>query len=1106
MVASGVPLILIVTTKTMNKDKISVGRYLLATAIPTAFVIIAIIFYLGKLNQDIALTQQELQGQNITQHLFHATLALKNIRGMRQFQFAGIKSYDAAIAENQQAFEQWVNSLLNQPASDDFNIRDILKNTQHQNQQLHQQATNKASRHKALEQFHAYSKIIKTLYNLSLTIAYQSHLNLESSLDIHYLVDIAVERLPLMTEHLGQIRGLTASVLLNDSDKQQSALDIHYHVTALQTTLQRLFNGQHLLNETLDNKQFVQADIKKLEAGFQTYIKRISFNKTKRNDLQHTNELFSDGSALVKVSTDIFNQITENLKTQLESRLQSLYQQRRTTLSIGSLAIMVIIFFIGYFYRNNRQALQAILFAKKQTEDTEVQQRYILEEMVDGVITIDQQGIIHSINPAGERIFGYAANEVIGKNVKILMPAPYHAEHDGYLNNYMTSGQAKIIGIGRQVNGLRKNGQVFPLDLAVSEISFKKTRMFSGIVRDISERVEAAKAIQGSASRLQTVLNHVVDGIITIEKVGTVQSFNPAAENIFGYTANEVIGNNIKMLMPSPYQAEHDGYLESYQLTGKAHIIGSGREVEGLRKNGTVFPLDLAVSEMVIDGEPVYSGIVRDITERKQVEKMKNEFISTVSHELRTPLTSIRGSLGLVMSETMGKLSAPVKDMLTITANNTERLLLLINDILDVQKIESGMMAFRFHSMDLQPFLQQAIQINQSYADQYDVRFVLMPGQDNIRVYADGDRLMQVMSNLMSNAAKFSPKGETIEVNVARHNGAIRISISDHGPGIPKDFHDKLFEKFTQHDSTDTRQKGGTGLGLSITRLIVEKHGGLIDFVSQPQVGTTFYFELPELISDLSSSDLPLELKGSHVPCILIVEDDSDVAALLQRMLAEAGFNSDVAYTAAEARKLLREKGDHYKAMTLDIILPDESGIDLLTSIRQNEETRDLPVIVVSIKADEAKRELNGGAVGILDWISKPIDQKRLQHVVRHAAGPKAIPRVLHVEDEQDIHLIVSKMLQNDCELVWTTTVSASKDILEQEDFDLVLLDISLPDGSGLDLLETIERRVNPPRVVIFSAQNVNPEITMQVNGVLVKSHTTNKQLLETITSAIDKL
>ena len=1089
-----------------DKAKISIGRYLLATAIPTAFVLILVIFYINSLNKDIQFTAEELNGLGNIGHAFHASLAIKDIRGMRQFQFAGSRAFDAGIVEKQQLFNKIINTLISLQHNDRYGVKEALATLQQQTQALNQLAPAENDASMAIKQFDAYSKQIDTLYNLSLQIADHSNLVLEFEHEAFHMTDIAVRQLPLITEHFGQLRGRTVNRILNNNNRQQSALDIYYHIKTLKEHLHKLLTERHEVSSETTELQFTQPQLEKLTADFQSYIEHLERKENQSNTLPQASKLFMEGSALIVTSANIFNLILSDLNTLHNNRLQGLYFERRLTISIGLLSILLMIFFIGSFYRINRKALDSVLQAQQETESAERQQHSILQNMVDGVITIDEECLIHSINPAGEQIFGYSQAELLGKNVKMLMPEPYHDNHDIYVTNYLTTGEKKIIGIGRQVTGLRKNGQTFPMDLAVSEIRFKKKRMFSGTVRDISERIKAEEVIQASAYRLQTIMNHVVDGIITINKNGLVQSFNPAAENIFGYKAHEVIGHNVKMLMPSPYHEEHDGYLEHYQKTGKAQIIGIGREVEGKRKDGSIFPMDLAVSEMLLDGQVMYSGIVRDITERKQMERMKNEFISTVSHELRTPLTSIRGSLGLVMSETIGKIPKPIKDMLTITANNTERLLSLINDILDIQKIESGMMAFRFHSLELKSFIEKAITMNQSYADQFDVRFILKSAPDNIRVYADDDRLMQVMSNLMSNAAKFSPHGDDIEINIARHNGAIRISISDHGPGIPEDFRDKLFEKFTQYDSTDTRQKGGTGLGLSITRLIVEKHGGRIDYVSQSNIGTTFYIELPELISDLSTGIPPIELKGKHVPCVLIVEDDPDVAALIQRMLAEAGFNSDIASTAAQARKLLQEKGDHYKAMTLDLILPDEDGIDLLTSIRQKEQTRDLPVIVVSIKADETRRELNGGAIGILDWINKPFDQLRLQHVVKHAAGSNSLPRILHVEDEQDIHMIVSKMLQHDCELAWTTTVSAAKDILEEEDFDMVLLDISLPDGSGLDLLETIERRVIPPRVVIFSAQNVDPEIAQQVNSVLIKSHTTNKQLLETITSAIEQL
>lgn len=606
-----------------------------------------------------------------------------------------------------------------------------------------------------------------------------------------------------------------------------------------------------------------------------------------------------------------------------------------------------------------------------------------------------------------------------------------------------------------------------------------------------------------SEAQQRAVFENIVDGIITIDSQGNIAGFNPAAEDIFAYKAEEVMGKNIDTLMPEPYQSAHSGYLRNYIESGERKIIGFTREVFGQRKDGTTFPMDLAVNELHLGDERMFTGIIRDITERKRIDRMKNEFISTVSHELRTPLTSIRGSLGLICGGTLGEFPEPVNDMLTIATNNTERLLLLINDILDIQKIESGKLVFRFHNLDTKAFLQQAIKENQAFAHQYGVRFVVKENTDTPGIFADQDRLMQVMNNLMSNAAKFSPKGDTVELSVAHRSNVIRFSISDHGPGIPEEFRSKMFDKFTQSDSSDTRQIGGTGLGLNIARLIVEKHGGHIGFISQRGLGTTFYFELPSVAAGQKEPKTPPALVGDYAPHILIVEDDPDVALLIQRMLVETGFNSDVAFNAKEARFLLTTKGKKYKAMTLDISLPDENGIDMLSSLKEELINHHLPVVVISAKTDECKRVLEGAALGILDWLNKPIDPERLKNVLKSLATPDRLPRVLHVEDEEDVHKVVSLILQNKCELVWTTTVEASKNALMSGDFDLVLLDIELPDGSGLDLLDTIEERVTPLRVVIFSAHDVDKSVAARVHSVLGKSHGSNEQLLETITRAI---
>ncbi len=237
--------------------------------------------------------------------------------------------------------------------------------------------------------------------------------------------------------------------------------------------------------------------------------------------------------------------------------------------------------------------------------------------------------------------------------------------------------------------------------------------------------------------------------------------------------------------------------------------------------------------------------VLTDISERKKLDMMKNEFISIVGHELRTPLTSVKGSLALLESGTAGTLPDEARTMVSIAHKNSDRLVRLINDILDLQKIELGKMHFEFSQVAVQPLLEEAVSANQSYAKEFGVRLTMLPTQDNITVRASYDRLMQVLANLLSNAIKFSHSGSTVTLGARQNGNLIRISVADQGIGIPDNFHDRIFQKFSQADATDTRRKGGSGLGLSIIKAIVESHGGQIGFDSAEGKGTTFHFDLP---------------------------------------------------------------------------------------------------------------------------------------------------------------------------------------------------------------------------------------------------------------------
>lgn len=358
------------------------------------------------------------------------------------------------------------------------------------------------------------------------------------------------------------------------------------------------------------------------------------------------------------------------------------------------------------------------------------------------------------------------------------------------------------------------------------------------------ERVEL-RAMQlqmrSAENRLRVVIETVLDGIVTIDREGAVHSYNQAASRMFGYGADDVIGRSFNMLMPESYHRVNDDYLSN----ADHQSLNFRDEVVGLRRDGSTFPMELAVSEMEINGERMYTGIVRDITERKKTERLKREFVATVSHELRTPLTSIRGALSLLVGKHGAALPAKGRHLLEMANRNSERLTLLINDLLDLEKIESGSLNFDFKAIDLAALAQQALAASDGYAHQYGVHLRLGEVSPAAVVWGDEHRLLQVFANLLSNAIKYSPQGGDVVVAVTQRAGRYRVSVRDHGRGIPAEFRSRMFQRFAQADSSDTREKGGTGLGLSVSKAIVERLGGVIDYVSEAGVGTDFFFELP---------------------------------------------------------------------------------------------------------------------------------------------------------------------------------------------------------------------------------------------------------------------
>ncbi len=468
----------------------------------------------------------------------------------------------------------------------------------------------------------------------------------------------------------------------------------------------------------------------------------------------------------------------------------------------------------------------------------------ILNTVVDAIISIDEKGHIFSFNPAAERIFGYSKTEVIGQNIKILMPSPYTDQHDQYLHNFLTTGQAKVIGIGREVKGRRKDNSVFPIELAVSELLLDGKRMFNGIIRDITLRKAAEKNLQLNQKRLAEAqrLAHIGNWEWNIA--------NDSAEcsdelyRILGLVPKETSMNLQSFIQ---YIHPHDRELVEKTLTNAVNGTQPTYAIEHriIRQDGEERSVAAYGELTTEDGIPISMfGTLQDITERKAMDKMKDEFVSTVSHELRTPLTSIRGSLSLLEGNAVGTIPQEAKAMVEIAYNNTERLLMLINDILHISKLESGVQIFQPQEIDLNSFLQQAIEANQHYASQHSVTLKLHHNP-TVSINADSNRLMQVMYNLISNAVKFSEPGQQVEIKTSQQQDQVQVNITDTGSGIPEEFQQRIFEKFTQADGSDSRRVSGTGLGLSIAKAIIEHHQGELGFTSEFGKGTNFFFILP---------------------------------------------------------------------------------------------------------------------------------------------------------------------------------------------------------------------------------------------------------------------
>ncbi len=607
---------------------------------------------------------------------------------------------------------------------------------------------------------------------------------------------------------------------------------------------------------------------------------------------------------------------------------------------------------------------------------------------------------------------------------------------------------------------------------------------------DRRQAAQAALLIQlrETAARQKIIFDSAVDAIVTLNPSGSIETINAAGLRLFGYTEEELLRRDVSLLLDLGHEARA---VFLTRLQGPDDLsTGFVRALKARTKSGVEVPVDVALSAMTLSDGVHVVAIVRDASQRREVEALKDSFIATVSHELRTPLTSIAGSLGLLRGGAGGALPARAMRLVEIAEANGARLVRLINDILDIEKMQSGTALFDLKPLQLRDVARTACDAMSGLAFERSVDLGVDPIDPELWVLGDHDRMMQVLGNLLSNAIKVSPHGGKVRLSAEAKGARVLLKITDEGPGVPLEFRSRIFTPFAQANETDRRSGGGTGLGLSIVREIVERHSGVVGLESEPGHGAVFYLDLPLIHAPVGQD--PTEPERA-IPSILICEDDELIAEVLNGQLESFGYESDIVTTANAARHALHIGS--YDAMLLDIRLPDSDGVTLMQALRASPNTAALPIIAMSGSAEHKAR---AEEQGIIDWLEKPIRMERLERALKAALESRHVtaPLILHVDDDRDLAEVARARLGGLGEIVSVTSLAAARAVLMLRRPDLVVLDLGLPDGAGDSLLGDLAALPGgAPPTIIYTAQELSTPPPAPVRAVLVKSRSDLRSL-----------
>ncbi|HLY55941.1 MAG TPA: PAS domain S-box protein [Stellaceae bacterium] len=477
--------------------------------------------------------------------------------------------------------------------------------------------------------------------------------------------------------------------------------------------------------------------------------------------------------------------------------------------------------------------------------------RGLLESAPDAMVIVDQTGTILLVNSQTEKLFGYPRAELLGQAVEVLVPPRFRSKHPGHRNQYFAEPRPRGMGAGLELYGLRKNGDEFPVEISLSPLETPEGLIVSGSIRDLTERRRAEAKFRG-------LLESAPDAIVIVNQTGRIVLINSQTERLFGYARGELLGQPIEILVPQRFRPQHAGDRDGYFDEPRVREMGAGLDLFGIRRNGDEFPVEISLSPLETEDGLLVSSSIRDVTDRKRAERTlqeknvelerasqaKDRFLASMSHELRTPLNAIIGFTGTLLMRLPGPLTADQEHQLQTVRSSARHLLSLINDLLDLAKIESGKVEIDTESIACQLVLNDVVTTLRPLAEVKGLMFELsMPAQD-VMVRTDRRAFSQIMLNLANNAIKFTEAG-LVRLEVSANSGFVEVRVIDSGVGIKAEDQQKLFKAFSPVAAA-TRRSDGTGLGLHLSQKLAELLGGSISFSSEFGRGSTFTLSLPQ--------------------------------------------------------------------------------------------------------------------------------------------------------------------------------------------------------------------------------------------------------------------